>query len=192
MEGPKLQQRERQTENKTVVHFVTSLHDCDVPNFHIRVLACENIRFSSFFFDEDVSKTCSAAKTEEKRMFSQANTCIMEEANKRGRNFLSFSPWIWFLGTQLQERSLTFDKVSWNNRDEDWKIVNLLLKGNFQRLRFAVLSTKATKGLLSSLKYNNNRSGPLSISKCEREFKAVLSLKHHATSLSFIIILKCL
>ena len=90
--GPKLQRQERQTENKTVVHdFVTSLHDCDVPNFHIRVLACQNIRFSSFFFDEDVSKTCSAAKTEEKRMFSQANTCIMEEANKRGRNFLSFS-----------------------------------------------------------------------------------------------------
>ena len=40
---------------KTVVHFVTSLYGCDVPNFHIRVLACENIRFSSFFFDEDVS-----------------------------------------------------------------------------------------------------------------------------------------
>ena len=56
MMGPKLQQQERQTENKTVVHFVTSLHDCDVPNFHIRVLACENIRFSSFFFDEDVSR----------------------------------------------------------------------------------------------------------------------------------------
>ena len=41
---------------KTVVHFVTSLNDCDVPNFHIRVLACENIRFSSLFFDEDVSR----------------------------------------------------------------------------------------------------------------------------------------
>ena len=137
-------------------------------------------------------ETCSAAKSEEKRMFSQANTCIMEEANKRGRNFLSFSTWIWFLGTQLQERSLTCDKVSWNNRDEDWKIVNLLLKGNFQHLRLAVLSTKATKNLLSSLKYNNNRSGPLSISKCEREFEAVMSLKHYATLLSFIIILKCL
>ena len=37
-------------------------------------LACENIRFSSLFVAEDVSReTSSATKSEEKRMFSQAN-----------------------------------------------------------------------------------------------------------------------
>ena len=36
-------------------------------------LACENIRFSSLFVAEDVSReTSSATKSEEKRMFSQA------------------------------------------------------------------------------------------------------------------------
>ena len=38
-----------------------------------RFLACENIRFSSLFVAEDVSReTSSATKSEEKRMFSQA------------------------------------------------------------------------------------------------------------------------
>ena len=37
-------------------------------------LACENIRFSSLFVAEDVSRgTSSATKSEEKRMFSQAS-----------------------------------------------------------------------------------------------------------------------
>ena len=37
-------------------------------------LACENIRFSSLFAAGDVSReTFPAAKSEEKRMFSQAN-----------------------------------------------------------------------------------------------------------------------
>ena len=37
-------------------------------------VACENIRFSSLFVAEDVSReTSSATKSEEKRMFSQAN-----------------------------------------------------------------------------------------------------------------------
>ena len=35
----------------------------------VPVIACENIRFSSLFVDGDVSR---AAKSEEKRMFSQA------------------------------------------------------------------------------------------------------------------------
>ena len=36
-------------------------------------VACENIRFSSFFVAEDVPReTSSATKSEEKRMFSQA------------------------------------------------------------------------------------------------------------------------
>ena len=38
-----------------------------------RFLACENIRFSSLFVAENVSReTSSATKSEEKRMFSQA------------------------------------------------------------------------------------------------------------------------
>ena len=37
-------------------------------------VACENIRFSSLFVAEDVSReTSSATKSEEKRMFSQAS-----------------------------------------------------------------------------------------------------------------------
>ena len=40
----------------------------------IRKLACENIRFSSLFAAGDVSReTSPAAKSEQKRMFSQAN-----------------------------------------------------------------------------------------------------------------------
>ena len=39
------------------------------------VVACENIRFSSLFAAGDVSReTSPAAKSEEKRMFSQATT----------------------------------------------------------------------------------------------------------------------
>ena len=43
----------------------------------LSTLACENIRFSSLFVAEDVSRappreTSSATKSEEKRMFSQA------------------------------------------------------------------------------------------------------------------------
>ena len=38
-------------------------------------VACENIRFSSLFAAGDV--TSPAAKSEEKRMFSQANLCDM-------------------------------------------------------------------------------------------------------------------
>ena len=39
-----------------------------------QVVACENIRFSSLFVVVDVShETSAAAKSEEKRMFSQAN-----------------------------------------------------------------------------------------------------------------------
>ena len=41
-------------------------------------VACENIRFSSLFAAGDVSReTFPAAKSEEKRMFSQANLCDM-------------------------------------------------------------------------------------------------------------------
>ena len=36
-------------------------------------IACENIRFSSLFAAGDVSRNVLAAKSEEKRMFSQAN-----------------------------------------------------------------------------------------------------------------------
>ena len=44
--------------------------------FHpLTEVACENIRFSSLFVAEDVSReTSSATKSEEKRMFSQAIT----------------------------------------------------------------------------------------------------------------------
>ena len=38
-------------------------------------LACEKIRFSSLFAAEDVSRIRSAAKSEEKRIFSQAILC---------------------------------------------------------------------------------------------------------------------
>ena len=41
-------------------------------------VACENIRFSSLFAAGDVSReTSPAAKSEGKRMFSQANLCDM-------------------------------------------------------------------------------------------------------------------
>ena len=40
-------------------------------------VACENIRFSSFFVAEDVPReTSSATKSEEKRMFSQARVNV--------------------------------------------------------------------------------------------------------------------
>ena len=43
------------------------------------LLACENIRFSSLFAAGDVSReTSSAAKSEEKRMFSQATRLLFD------------------------------------------------------------------------------------------------------------------
>ena len=42
----------------------------------VPITACENIRFSSLFVDGDVSR---AAKSEEKRMFSQAIPIIISE-----------------------------------------------------------------------------------------------------------------
>ena len=49
-------------------------HDLLLENFSLRVFrACKNIRFSSLFAAWDVSReTSPAAKSEEKRMFSQA------------------------------------------------------------------------------------------------------------------------
>ena len=42
-----------------------------------KTVACENIRFSSLFAAEDVSReTSPAAKSEEKRMFSQARKTV--------------------------------------------------------------------------------------------------------------------
>ena len=44
------------------------------------MIACENIRFSSLFAAGDVSReTSQATKSEEKRMFSQANNMITFE-----------------------------------------------------------------------------------------------------------------
>ena len=43
-----------------------------------------------------------------------------------------FLTWLRFLGIQLQESSLTFDKERrWCNRDEDWKTANPLFKQRF-------------------------------------------------------------
>ena len=45
-------------------------------------IACENIRFSSLFVAEDVSReTSSATKSEEKRMFSQASANNVDFGN---------------------------------------------------------------------------------------------------------------
>ena len=41
------------------------------------IVACENIRFSSLFAAGDVSRNVPAAKSEEKRMFSQASMIVV-------------------------------------------------------------------------------------------------------------------
>ena len=47
-----------------------------IVSVHMHKVAGENIRFSSLFAAEDVCETSPAAKSEEKRMFSQANAQI--------------------------------------------------------------------------------------------------------------------
>ena len=42
--------------------------------------------------------------------------------------YFAFWTWVWSLGIQFQEGSCTFDKVSRNNRDKDWKNANSLFK----------------------------------------------------------------
>ena len=65
-----------------------------IPSFRllssdVKVLACENIRFSSLFVAEDVSReTSTATKSEEKRMFSQA---IKEQLSGKLPLFFKFS-----------------------------------------------------------------------------------------------------
>ena len=51
------------------------------------ILACENIRFSSLFAAGDVSReTSPAAKSEEKRMFSQATDIYSRKEDKNYAN----------------------------------------------------------------------------------------------------------
>ena len=56
---------------------------------------------------------------------------LKEDVNKRRQILLFFE----FLGIQLPESSLTFDKVrGLSNREEDWKKPNSLLKRRFRRI----------------------------------------------------------
>ena len=54
-------------------------------------LACENIRFSSFFVAGDVSRGSPATKSEEKRMFSQANPDLTFSGNAE-KNLANIQP----------------------------------------------------------------------------------------------------
>ena len=53
-------------------------------------LACENIRFSSLFVAE-TRETSSATKSEEKRVFSQANTADFNHIHNRFRILMGAS-----------------------------------------------------------------------------------------------------
>ena len=66
------------------------------------LLACENIRFSSLFAAGDVSRETSlAAKSVEKRMFSQASFLQFEKKYKRANSlFVTVAlavDWWWFV-----------------------------------------------------------------------------------------------
>ena len=59
---------------------------------------------------------------------------------------LSFWTWLWFWGIQLWEGSPTFDKVTWSNRDKDWKNANSLFQRRFHcRRRPRILRSLITQ-----------------------------------------------
>ena len=47
----------------------------------------------------------------------------------------SFLTWIWFLGIRLQTIWVAFDKMSWSDRDRDWKNANSLFNRRFRGRR---------------------------------------------------------
>ena len=71
----------------------------------------------------------------------------------------SFWPWIWLLGIQLRRVRLHLTKkVSWINRDEDWKNANSLFKQRFRSRRHPwILNVSKLLTALFNMKYTKLR-----------------------------------